>query len=150
DTRHTMLPHTTESYTQPQSRRSLFDWLSDRPKTVLALFILALLVAAWFLIDAAGRARLTRAKAAIIARGEPLTVDDLRKQMPVLPDDKNMALGLLQYGSAIHDPQATQPADPKLDATPIYGNAIAPPIGIRYPNRQLAAGRKLVDANAAE
>src|SRR5262249_53556812 len=79
-----------------------------------------------------------------------LTVDDLRKRMPVLPDDRNMALGLLQYGAALHDPQATQPADPKLDAIPIWGNAIAPPIGIRYPDRQLAAGRRLLAANEVE
>lgn len=132
------------------SRRSWADWVSEHPKTVAAVLVLVLLVAAWFLIDAAGRARLARARAAIIARGEPLTVDDLRKRMPVLPDERNMAIGLLEHGGAIHAAPESQPADPVLDAIPIYGNAIAPPVGVRYPERQLAAGRRLVAANAEQ
>jgi len=121
--------------------------VSERPKTVAAIGLLVLLVGAWFLIDAAGNSRLRRAKAAILAREEPLTVDDLRERMPSIRDDQNMAIGLMEHGAAI---QASTQSDAALfNGLPIYGNAKLVAIGVRCVDDQLIASRQFLDMNRA-
>ncbi len=129
------------------SRRSWADWVSEHPKTVAAVAVLVLLVGAWLFVDALGRQRLRRAERAIIARGEPLTVDDLRKRLPAISDDENMAIGLAEHGARILDVDSTSPTNSA--SLPIFSNAKPVVIGVRWPPEQDAAAHWFCEQNAA-
>ncbi len=124
------------------------DWIERHPKVVGAACVLVVLAGVWFALEAAGNARLRRAMAAIRAKGEPLTVEDLRKRVLVLPDEKNMALGLQELGTRIQQSSSSQPANGWMQRLPIAGNAIAPPVGVRYSEVLVEDGRRFVALNA--
>jgi len=140
-----------DSHSDSSARKGgWLDWIERHPKTVWAVFILVVLAGVWFALEAAGQARLKRAMAAIRAKGEPLTVEELQRQVPVIADDRNMALVLLEKGKAIQLDIESPALKSRSSDLPALGSAKGVKIGVRLPPEQSSTAREFLTRNAAE
>lgn len=148
--------------TQPD-RRGLIGWIISHPKSTLALSILLMFALALLGLSHTAESRLTAKIAAIKAKGEPTTIQDLLARQRRLPDDQNrfavicsIALQLdslrrsdqelkrLYYaGPHEHPPTGERWADNDIQTAKTYLNKIAPQL------RALRTAMKISDSYAA-
>lgn len=82
-------------------RGVLVGWIISHPKTTMAFIVLLLMVLCLWAVDGIAQRRLDRLIAAIRAKGEPASVEDLNAAIPHIPDEENMAVPLMAHAEAI-------------------------------------------------
>lgn len=120
-----------DSPSTAEDRRASRSWVRRHPVVTAILVLVVLLVAAvWIGHDQAERA-LERRIAAIRARGEPVTVQDMLSSQQNIPDEENM---IKMLAAAARPTQTTN-----RTGLPYVGNASLPPTGVRWPDATLKA-----------
>jgi hypothetical protein len=125
---------------QPSDKRGgLLGWVIAHPKTVIALSLLLVVLLALMLFDGVAERRLQSRIAAIRARGEPTTAEDLQAAMPTIPPEENMAVALAEPMAKL---SAFKIPEERSEFFPLIGSARIGPTGRRFPPEQLAAARE--------
>lgn len=135
----------------PNERRrrpGLIGWLASHPRITAALAGLTLLVAAAGTLHLAANRGLNRRIAAIRAKGEPISIDDLNALNPVIPDDQNMTLRLIEFGGSL---RPSQDADEQIENLwHQLSSREQAPTGEPLPAERLDAARRYLRERAAE
>lgn len=130
-----------------EDQRDSRGWVRRHPVVTGFLVLIILLVAAvWIAHDQAERA-LARRIAAIRARGEPVTVQDMVYAQPNIPDDENMVVQLASAGRAS---MTVKMNEEESKSIPYLGTGRLPPTGERSNDATLSANKAyLARANDA-
>ncbi|MCZ6889074.1 MAG: hypothetical protein O7H39_11315, partial [Gammaproteobacteria bacterium] len=127
-----------------RERSAIVGWIISHPKTTLALCTLALLAAITGAVQTPVNRRLQRRIAAIRAKGEPITIDDINALRPVIPNDQNMTLSLIELGENLQPSREPKDLIEKLWYDP------RAPTGEPLAAELLDAARRYLDEKAAE
>lgn len=119
--------------TQPD-RRGLIGWIIAHPKSTLALSILLMFALALLGLSHTAESRLNAKIAAIKAKGEPTTIQDLLARQRRIPDDKNRVAAVMEIGARLRSLKLTEEQTQNL---PIEGTAQIPRTGTRWPDKQI-------------
>lgn len=132
----------TESTDRPRDRRGFAGWVQRHPWIMLTLSVLILAILAVVALDRAAERSLERCIAEIRARGEPVTLDDLKDANPVIPDDENMALAMLDHLKPLAEfkPPSEHPRIPI-----VLSSTSRAPTGERLSPEELEAAKWYVD-----
>lgn len=137
----------SDRHTSARRRGGLLGWFAAHPKATVVLFLLVLMALVVGLFDYASERGLQRRIAAIRAAGEPITLEDLNALRPVIPDEENMTLRLVEYGAAL---VSSRVLDDQVAFLPYIGTASIGPPGERMGPDQLAAARLYLAAVAED
>ncbi|MCZ6889073.1 MAG: hypothetical protein O7H39_11310 [Gammaproteobacteria bacterium] len=129
-----------------RERSAIVGWIISHPQTTLALCGLALLAAVAGAFHTTVDRRLQRRIAVIRAKGEPITIDDLRALTPVIPDDENMTLRLAEIGVELAAPDDKEGRHEMLCYFPRRRRLVM--TGTRLSAEQLDAARWFLETNA--
>ncbi len=121
--------------TQPD-RRGLIGWIIAHPKSTLALSILLMFALALLGLSHSAESRLAAKIAAIKAKGEPTTIQDLLARQRIIPDDQNRVISVTKIGERIRKVSLT---DEQSEQLPFIGLAILPKTGIRWAGSTIEA-----------
>lgn len=124
----------------------LIGWIMRHRWLTTILVLLALLILAIALLDQAAKNRVRHQLDRIRASQEPLTIEEIRAAMPVIPDDENRYIALMKCTA---DHALIEVPEDKLDQVPegvwehipYFGSAKAPGTGQHIPPEQLNAVR---------
>lgn len=119
--------------TQPD-RRGLIGWIIAHPKSTLALSILLMFALAILGLSHTAESRLNAKIAAIKAKGEPTTIQDLLARQRKIPDDQNRVVAILNLGAKF---KSVKPTEEQVRNLPIDGTAHQPQTGVRWPEIQI-------------
>ncbi|MEK6642693.1 MAG: hypothetical protein AABZ08_02200 [Planctomycetota bacterium] len=122
--------------TQPDQpeRRGIGGWILQHPKSTIALAILLIFALAILGLSRSAESRLAAKIAAIRAKGEPTTIQDLLARQRHLPDDKNRVVAVNRIASRF---KSVTVSDERLKHLPYQGGAIQPRTGIRWPEKEI-------------
>jgi hypothetical protein len=121
-----------------QDRPGVLGWFARHPKTSVSLCFLFVAVLTVFGLDQKANRSLAGRIAALRAKGEPTTVEDLIARQPTIPDNENMTLALAPHGRALSNFKYPDEKDKQL---PIIGTTRSPVSGEHLPQAQLDASR---------
>jgi hypothetical protein len=129
-------------------RRGVVGWIARHPRMSIAGVVLVLLALLVLILHKSAENRLARQIAAIRARGEPVTLEDLRDRVPTIPDDENMALAVFEHAAAFKSWKLPE----HLRDANIYSPRQwwRPPSGQRLPSLELEAATWYSEHFAAE
>ncbi len=131
---------------QNSKREGLVGWIISHPKATIAWVLLLMMVLSLWALDGFANRRLDGLIAAIRAKGEPVTVEDLNAAMPHLPDEENMAVPLMVHAEAISGFQLSEDLRQHL---PILGTSRKDiPTGQHLSDQQLESTRFYLDGVA--
>jgi hypothetical protein len=120
------------------ARAGLIGWIQRHPIALASACVLLFILLALLAVDARAKSGLARRMAAIRAKGEPTTVQDLIARQKRIPDAENIIVQMLPHAKRIAG--VTIPDD-KSKTLPILGATIQLPTGISWPHQQLEAAR---------
>ncbi|MBI5763890.1 MAG: hypothetical protein HZA51_10240 [Planctomycetes bacterium] len=127
----------TDQPTQPD-RRGLIGWIITHPKSTLALSILLMAALAILGLSHTAESRLAAKIAAIKAKGEPTTIQDLLACQRQLPDDQNRFAAICRIAQQLDSLRRT---DQELKRLYYAGPPEHPPTGERWTDNDIQAAR---------
>jgi len=134
-----------EQRPEQSERGGVIGWIARHPKMVAAVCLLLLIVVVLFALDARAERGLARRIAAIKAKGEPTTVQDLLARQRQIPDDQNMLVAVLKCATQL---PTVKPDDERVAKLPYIGLAQTRSTGERWSEAELdAASLYLVQAS---
>lgn len=135
--------------TQPD-RRGLIGWIIAHPKSALTLAILLMVALAILGFSRAAESRLAAKIAAIKAKGEPTTIQDLLARQRPVPDMENRTVAVGRIGSQL---QLTKLSEEQSVDLHYLGHARQKPTGIRWTQKEIESAQdylKRVDTELAD
>ncbi len=126
-----------------RARRGLLGWIIGHPKTSIAIAFLLLAAGAYYGIEYLAEQRFERRIADIRAKGEPLTMEDIRRLDPGIPEEENMTTALLKAARPFLD--LIQPPDGSPSEFGVISNLPQLKPGERAKPEYLASARRFIE-----
>lgn len=125
----------SDDHTQAsENRGGVTGWIKRHPWVTLTLSILLAIIGFVILLDRAAGNRMNRRIAAIAARGEPVSVDDLIASDRPIPDEENMTVAVLKAARPILNKKLPDETHALL---PLHGQGLLGPTGQALPQEQV-------------
>lgn len=134
-----------EEYIETPSRKGVLGWIMRHPKITLALGLMLLITGFLLLWDRGVTKGVQARLAAIRAKGEPVTVEDLKALDSPIPPEQNMTIALLKAVKSFTD--LNIPKEYQLQLL-FLGFATSTPTGQPRPSEQVKAMQWFVEQHS--